>query len=954
MSQMLARLLPALLRHLSGDTMFAAHNHSGDEDVSDAHAVAKEVGEAEKKQHSSQNGVEPEKLPLQQDHAFHLRQACCGSELHEQCGSSGMVGSRSRSAAVAATAAGVGWHCCSAQRWRRCVELWRHLLGSDRLFLALLFHSGALWAVEWCPLVSSSAPDAAATGTEAPRSWSKSVVWFLQLHEETATPVKVDGNTNLAASAVATTSGNSTTGGCKGETGSAPHMYAEDEVAVQRTAMALLSEWFSMVDRCGKRFARAYYFSCALKIAALVGNLALVEDIPHLHDVVLQEPRSVAQFTAFCSILCCLLVEEARQQQPFRLQLPPPFFLLNFNLIGRGSRIGVWLPRKLTGGMAGVSRHGAASVGGGGGAAAACAQEAQFHSCEVCSFGVMLRVPPASAASASAAAAGDLVLGVRLLDEAYVQVMDVLPIMCYDADGVEAAEKEKVKMKEEEEEEEHDSNKPSLSNGEDERGRQLCVPPERKRRGRGRRPKTITTAADVAPSPCRCWSAFSPLTQSYVRVDLLHPRAVYAIVPSLPPSSTSASTGGPGRRRSQRLHHPQPQSHEEAPTSTVPLRRSSCITAQRDPLATIVFALATMARRLIGCRGLFVEPPRKPSQPTAAAVDNADTGAEAGVEGKGKHAGGPHDVGGGTTQRRARGTAGETHPTAADEVSAGAFASFHTLEEELECLTECAIHLFLEAMLLCRALSSEVVPQIDAWAMEVASNAVDLALATSQPVSRHLHAVGYVLCLVPHPHQSLLVTVGLFATLAKRQREGNKSSINAGHAIGGHVGEGENEHMRYGNAASTGWWDVFKVCVLKDAVIPGHLCSGTWELVERVERSLRVTPHVRLHSRQQQQQQQDDGNTIQTANEEGKLRERVSAASEEATPCRSRLPLLCPRTGVENERPVKKLKSELQAVPVWVRATRVVEVGTQRRDLSLQDWAMAMWWSLERAAADAA
>ncbi|RNF09089.1 hypothetical protein TraAM80_02521 [Trypanosoma rangeli] len=947
MSQMLARLLPALLRHLSGDTVFTAHNHSGDEDVSSAHAVAEEVRKAEKKQQSSQNGVEPEKLPQQQDHAFHLRQAWCGGELHGQCGSSGMVGSRSGSADVAATAAGVGWHRCSAQRWRRCVELWRHLLGSDRLFLALLFHSGALWAVEWCPSVSSPAPDAAATGTEAPRSWSKSVVWFLQLHEETATPVKVDGSTSLAASAVATTSGSSTTEGCKGETGSAPHMYAEDEVVVQRTAMTLLSEWFAIVDRCGKRFARAYYFSCALKIAALVGNLALVEDIPHLHDIVLQEPRSVAQFTTFCSILCCLLVEEAQQQQPFRLQLPPPFFLLNFNLIGRGSRIGVWLPRKLTGDMTGVSRHGAAAASGGSGGGA-CAQEAQFHSCEVCSFGVMLRVPPASAASASVPATGDLILGVRLLDEAYVQVMDVLPIMCYDADDVEVAEKK---------EEEHDNNKPSLNNSEDGRGQQLCIPPERKRRGRGRRPKAITTTADVAPSPCRCWSAFSPLTQGYVRVDLLHPRAVSAIVPPMPASSPSASTGGPGRRRSQRLHHPQPQSHEEAPTGTVPLRRSSCITAQRDPLATIVFALATTARRLIGCRGLFLEPPCKPSLPTAAAVHNADTGAEDGVGGKGKHARGPRDVGGETTQRRAWGTADETHSTAADRVSTGALAALHTVEEELECLTECAIHLFLEAMLLCRALSSEVVPQIDAWAMEVASNAVDLALATPQPVSRHLHAVGYVLCLVPHPHQSLLVTVGLFATLAQRQREGNKSSINAGHAIGGHVGGGEKERMRHGNVASTGWWDVFKVCVLKDAVIPGQLCSGTWELVERVERSLRVTPHVRLHSRQQQQQQQqqqqDDGNTIQTANEEGKLRDRVPAASEEATPCRSRLALQCPRTSVENDGPVKKMKSELQPVPVWVRATRVVEVGTQKRDLSLRDWVMAMWWSLERAAADA-
>ncbi|RNF18381.1 uncharacterized protein Tco025E_04527 [Trypanosoma conorhini] len=921
MSQTLERLLPALLQHLSGDFMFLAHNHGDDAEAGagegDTHDVREEAGEAGRRRRSSHNGAGTGKLLRQQDLEFHPRRAGSAGEPR---GRSGVVESPSTSAVPAAAAAapgGGGGHRRSAQRWRRCVELWRHLLSSDRLFLALLFHSGALWAVEWRPSSApSSAPDAAAvTGTEAPRSWAKSVMWFLQLHEETATPVKDKSHTSVVSDT------GSAVKGCKGEARAASHIHAEDEVLVQRTAMTLLSEWFAMVDCCGKRFARAYYFSSALKIAALVGNMALVEDIPHLHGLVLQEPRSVSQFTAFCSILCCLLVEEARQRRPFRLQLPPPFFLLNFNLIGRGSRIGVWLPRNLTGGRSGAVSHGAtaaaaaAADGGGGGGGAACAPEAQFHSCEVCSPGVMLRVPPASPASAPVAAAGDLLLGVRLLDEAYVQVIDVLPVMRHDADAAEAEAAEAAA---------HAASKPPLSNTTDGRGRQQQeqhAPPEAKRRGRRRRPRALSAAAAVASSPCRCWCAFAPLTQSYVRVDVLHPRPVAAIVPSLSASASAASAaGGPGRRRQgQQLHHPQPQPHEEAPAGTVPLRRSSCVTAQRDPLATIVFALATSARRLMGCRGLFVAPP----PPTAAAVHAEDAAPEEEV------------------------AAGKGRPAGA--VPAAALAVLHTSEEELECLSECAIHLLLEALLLCRALSSDVVPQLDAWAMEVASNAVDLALAAPEPVLRHLHAVGLVLSLVPHPHQSLLITVGLFATLAQRQREGDRSSTNG-----------------VGGVACAGWWEVFKACVLKDAVIPGQLCRGTWELVARVERSLRVIPHVRLQSRQPQQkqqqqqqeeqqgQQQDVASTIQAANGEGESQERASAPDGDGVVPRRRLALLHLHSRAEKDRAVKRLKTEPPTTPLWLRAARVVEVGTQPRGSSLQDWAMAMWWSLERAAADAA
>ncbi|EAN96725.1 hypothetical protein TcCL_ESM02559 [Trypanosoma cruzi] len=950
MSQVLERLLPVLLRHLSGDITFTTNDHNGeydDDDADDENDKSDVVDTAKKRRNkkfgtsSNNSPVEPERVPRQKGHEFCHLKAEDSNEGRDPCGGGKTIGGGSSGVA------GGGVHYKSAQRWRRCVKLWRHLLGSDRLFLALLFHSGTLWAVEWCPSAAFSSPSASGTGTEEARSWSNAVLWFLQLQEAAATPMNIkshnDVNKEATGDGVAPRS-------YRGKTHFTTHMHSEDEVAVQRVAMNLLSEWFAIVDSCGKRFARAYYFSCALKITALVGNMALVEDIPHLHDIVMQEPRSVSQFTAFCSILCCLLVEEAQQQQPFRLKLPPPFFLMNFNLVGRGSRIGVWLPRRSPRAVSGTLRSAAADRGtvttGG---SADCAQEGQFHSCEVCSPGVILRVP---SSSSEIDATGDLILGVRLLDEAYVQGIDVLPLMPHDDNEEDASNNDNT--------------------GGERRGTRGESISEKRRRVCNRRTKVVSAAAasaDVESSPRRCWSASSPLTQSYVRVDLLYPRAVSAIVSPLS-SFSPASTGGNGRRRGnyQHQHHAQQPSNEETIVNTVPLRRSSCIAAQRDPLATIVFSLATTARRLMGCRGLFVEKPREHSLLTAAAaVENENSQEERAVECRGKPAKGPFDVDGRRARRQAWGTAEGRMHTTANGVPPTALAFFPTVEEELECLVECAIHLFLEALLLCRALSSDFIPQIDAWATEVTSNTVDLALATPLPVVRHLHAVGYALCLMPQPHQSLLVTVGLFATLAQRQRESNKNETDRSNSIASYDGGGKTGHLGHGSVGFTGWWEVFKACVLKDAVIPGQLCGGTWGLVERVERSLCVTPHVRLHRHPRQPQPQqgnkegtpaEGGSNKPTAKEADKVKKDEPASRDDAAP-RRRLALLHSRRRMEQDGSVKKLKREISVTPPWLRAARAVEVHTchhhrDQHESSLQEWIMAMWWSLERAATDAA
>ncbi|KAH9598270.1 hypothetical protein LSM04_009263 [Trypanosoma melophagium] len=910
----LERLLPALLHHLSGD-----------------------INEIDT------SFTEQQQQQWQEEGSQRQSQPAAAAELRPVIGEvnhSKMNVNNSRG-----TSSGGG----SDHRWRRCIHLWRGLLGSDRLFLALLFHSGSLWAVEWSSMNTEVLETTTTTEISnintawkegRSSSWAESVLWFLQIHEETKTPVNENNNSNSTSNnnnrGVKSTSGMSREGrGPSSLTSSAIHMYAEDETAVNHTATVLLSEWFTIVDQCGKRFARAYYFSCALKIAALAGNTALIEDIPHLHNLVLKEPRFASQFTSFCSILCSLLVEEAQQQESSRLLMPPPFFLLNFNLIGRGSRIGVWLPRanaannknssssssnnKTKRNTHANNNNNNNSIGNGSStmSMSGMIEDGEFYSCQVTSPGVMLGVPPSSSSitsssqlsssqlssvgTAGGGGGGDLLIGVQLLDEVDMRTIDLLPAL--------------YRTKSETHEATHVK--------------------EEKKRGRERRHSTL-----VASSQPRCWSAFTSSTKSYVRVDLLHPRELSMIIPSLSPPP-----GGPGRRRGPPPPPPpqqqqQQQQQQEIVINTAPLRRNTHSTAPRDPIAAIVYSLATTARRLIGCRGLFVQSETLPNSSqarsdTTQAMRSDKTLIDA-PKGNTTHYM-RHDTSNIMNHNStASGGRFTTHTNinsyTHSESSFGVIGAFRTPEEELDCLIECALHLFLASLLMCTALSSELMPHFDVWVVEVISAAVDLALATSQPFVRHLRAVGFVLCLGHQPHQSLLVSVGLLATLARRQRDKGRES--------------------------SGWWDVFKKYVLEDNVIAGQLPDGLRLLKERAERSLQSTQHARHHKQQQQQQRGvaeavDTSRTRQVGNAAVEAKTKDDAAAVAVV----QRPVLQLRRRVGEREAAKKQKSEIQGVPNWLRPPpKVVVIPTeegQKQNIPLNDVIMELWWYLEQTTAAA-
>ncbi|CBH11599.1 hypothetical protein, conserved [Trypanosoma brucei gambiense DAL972] len=740
MSRALERLLPTLVKHLVGEVV-ENDDWEADTTTYEGAEVKAEV-EAEEKL-----------LTAQREHE-NDGNGVCSTKASLNATSFSNKGSSA---------------CSSAQRWRRCIEIWRHLLGSDQLFLALLFHSGSLWAKEWSPgkqggeILETPGPTAGA-GTNS--SWVEAVLWFLQLHEIPAATDSEEGGDDNKTSFVH--SDEKVTE--KAELGnvcgapSAFHIRSKERTQVQRAATGLLGDWFATVDKCGKRFARAYYFSCAIKIVALVGNATLIESIPHLHNLVQMDPRFSSHLKAFCSILCCLLVEEAQQQQPYQLRLPPPFFLLNFNLIGRGSRVGVWLPRALTG-YRGAGKS---------------TQEGDFYSCVVSCSGVVLRMPSSPPTSQGA---GDIVLVVRLLDEAHMGSNDVLPLLP----------------------------RTSGSSQGDERLQEKWV-------GRARRHAVHGSLHAGGTSPLRYWSAMCAATCSFVRIDVAESRR---IVELLPPTTTAAANNN---NRRAPIHQ---QEQQQGPTLfTVPLQRGSRASVGRDPLAAITFTLSTTARRLIGCRGLFTKQQsvhERKSNGHLSRVEKSNTNAH-------------YPVSRFTTDAASCG----------DTLGAPCSAFFSRSEEELECLIECALHLQLEALLLCSTLPRDIFPVVDAWAVEATSNAIDLALATPWPVVRCLRASGFALCLMPEhqQHQSLLVAIGLFATLVQRQKE-RKSDRSAATGAAPYDGAA--------NASSgAGWWEVFKVCVLGDTVIPGQFCSGFWKLVERAERSFRTSPSVRLVKKQGQ------------------------------------------------------------------------------------------------------
>ncbi|KAG8339565.1 hypothetical protein ERJ75_000784400 [Trypanosoma vivax] len=757
MSQTLEQLLPLLVNHLAGslsDDSSTRLNGGVKGDRSDIRLKTANVAHVEACESSS-------------DHA-HLASntlaspSCFGDNVCESSSCSGAIANKH----VGCSSIGASDYRvqCSYARWRRCIDIWRNLLGSDTLFLALLFHSGSLWASE-CPKTEQGDHTFLESDGVEGRSWSDSVLCFLGIREETTNECNSTSefcfNTGRSGRLSYNRSGGplSDSGAkvMRAEKASACDAHLGDE-SVQRVATGFLIEWFAKVDSCGKEFARAYYFSCALKIVALVENTTLIESVAHLNNLVSHDPCFWSHAASFCSILCCLLVEEARQfrHQVSMLLLPPPFFMLNFNLIGSGSRLGVWLPTTPTEAAAAGSQI-----------------KGEFYSCEVCSSGVMLRLPHGSLASGEG---GDLVLALRLLDEAYVGSRDTLPL---------APNTQLFQTK-----------------GDNLSGKTMGT------RRRQNVPCTISSSLGTEhPPPQRYWSAMRKETHGYVHLDLVRPRSLANMTPS-----STAPTGNTGRRRMQQ---------QQGILITVPLQRGSRNIAMRDPLVAIVFALETIAKRLIGCRGVFFSHQKLNSESTLKTGTGDENGPPNGttqVEGHKK-----------TLQE-------SKHKTQWEH----SFLNFGNREEELECLVECALVLLLEALLLSCALSAEVLPHIDEWSVELVSGIVDLALSTPWPVVRNFRTAGYALCLIHsgQQHQALLIAIGLFATLTQRQHNNEEQQ----HAE--ECKEKRREHSKKDQfdktpigRSGTGWWEVFKASVLNDENISSNLCSVMSKLIHRTEKA---------------------------------------------------------------------------------------------------------------------
>ncbi|CCD17025.1 unnamed protein product [Trypanosoma congolense IL3000] len=749
----------------------------------------------------------------------------------------------------------------SAYRWRRCIEIWRHLLGHDPLFLALLFHSGSLWATEWTQGnvmdVRLGVPHCG-DSRKGKKSWAEAVLWFLQLHEGVSVGGGTTGSDDI---------GPSNTGHvrdwnnkCEREDprkgGAAFHIHSKDASQVQRAATGLLSEWFSTVDGCGKRFAHAYYLSCAIKIVALVGNASLIEDIPQLYRLVQLDSRFSSHLNAFYSILCCLLVEEAQQQHPCRLSLPPTFFLLNFNVIGRGSRLGVWLPRELTG-----HKRVGNSI-----------QEGDFYSCVVSSPGVVLRISSSPSATEGAEMCGDIALIIRLLDEADIRQNAALPIVL-----------------------ETEETSPNTGDS-------------RKLPGRGRRQVPQSFLSGGATQPLRCWSATCAATCSFVRMDVANPRNITELLPRF---SSSAHTVD-NKRSSAQQHLRQGQPH-----CVAPVRRSSRLSLGRDPLAAVALALSTTARRIVGCRGLFLKKQLVPWVNSSTDVSVANK----------------KNVFSHEENKSQQLHAGEGHTT---EQERSLSTSFNQAEEELECVIECSLHLQLQALLLCTTLPQDMVHGFDTWYVEATSNIVDLALGAPWPIVRHLRAVGFAFCLIPphQQHQSLLIAVGLFATLTQRQEEKNKS-----HKAGATETKGA---LKTNIIIGAGWWEIFKICVLHDSIIPAQLHNDIWHLVERSERALRTSHSIRLQNTQNKNSSKDHIDTQPNQNKNNQMKPRLLSLTSRIIPTTKHL--------INKTREQWNGKKEGKQNPFTARKHHTPYKIISKKNKptsSLQKKKIALWWKIE-------
>ncbi|GET86760.1 hypothetical protein, conserved [Leishmania tarentolae] len=252
---------------------------------------------------------------------------------------------------------------------------------------------------------------------------------------------------------------------------------------------------------------------------------------------------------------------------------------------------------------------------------------------------------------------------------------------------------------------------------------------------------------------------------------------------------------------------------------------SGRLTLARDALGTTLEGMYLIARRVLGLQGLFVSS-------TSALTTPATAAAEARVGGKGR----PSTTGAAAFE--------EGGPRASSKGTTTSVASFPVCAQtEREALGIAAATLALTCLVLSHSLLDDLLeqPSVVLWTTELASFIVDVSLLMPRPVPRLLKADGFALALLLQPAQSLLLMVGLAATLVIREvdmvaathRDGEAGSVK-----GGGRWRGSSSAPQPVMSQWHPWWSAFRAAVLRDTELPSCLYSGIWAIVESAEGSL--------------------------------------------------------------------------------------------------------------------
>ncbi|CAM37398.1 conserved hypothetical protein [Leishmania braziliensis MHOM/BR/75/M2904] len=255
------------------------------------------------------------------------------------------------------------------------------------------------------------------------------------------------------------------------------------------------------------------------------------------------------------------------------------------------------------------------------------------------------------------------------------------------------------------------------------------------------------------------------------------------------------------------------------------------LTLSRDALGTTLEGMYLIARRVLGLQGLFVSSASALTTPAAAAA-----AAEARASGKGSPSvTGAAALGDGDACASLNGTT-VTHMA----------ASTLGPQTEKEALGTVAATLALMCLVLSHSLLDDLLEQpfLVLWTTELASFVLDVSLLMPRPLPRLLKADGFALALLPQPAQSLLLMVGLAATLVTREvhmAAASNQGSEGGDGSSGGRGRGA------GGTSSTStstipqshpWWFTFRSTVLRDTELPSCLYSGVWPIVEKAEATL--------------------------------------------------------------------------------------------------------------------